>query len=158
MRILLTSNASYAPPRGGSTRSNLAWLRHLAAAGHRCVVVGAAAGGRDEPAVQDGIEIRSVHDLARRPGVLGEHIRTEQPDRVLVSSEDLGHLLLREADQAAPDLIVYLAHTPRFFPFGPESGSPDAKATGMVRRACAVVTIGEHMAQYVERHAGVKPR
>jgi hypothetical protein len=26
MRILLTANASYAPPRGGATRSNLVWL------------------------------------------------------------------------------------------------------------------------------------
>jgi len=34
MRILLTSNASYVPPRGGATRSNLLWLEHMAAAGH----------------------------------------------------------------------------------------------------------------------------
>jgi hypothetical protein len=32
MRILLTANASYVPPRGGATRSNLAWLERLAAA------------------------------------------------------------------------------------------------------------------------------
>ena len=29
MRILLTATASYAPPRGGSTRGNLAWQRKL---------------------------------------------------------------------------------------------------------------------------------
>ena len=33
MRILLTANASYVPPRGGATRSNLIWLDHLAAPG-----------------------------------------------------------------------------------------------------------------------------
>ncbi|OYW12591.1 MAG: hypothetical protein B7X34_01740, partial [Acidobacteriia bacterium 12-62-4] len=42
MRVLLTSNASYEPPRGGSTRSNLIWLEALAAAGHAVRVVCAA--------------------------------------------------------------------------------------------------------------------
>jgi surfactin synthase thioesterase subunit/glycosyltransferase involved in cell wall biosynthesis len=157
LRILLTSNAAYAPPRGGSTRSNLAWLRHLSAAGCRCLVVSAAAGTADETAVQDGIEIRSFHDLARRPAVVGEQIRAERPDWVLVSSEDLGHVLLREAGQAAPGRIVYLAHTPQFLPFGPESWNPDARATEIVRHARAVVVIGQHMAAYVERHTGVRP-
>lgn len=155
MRILLTSNASYAPPRGGSTRSNLAWLRHLAEAGHHCVVVSAAAGTEDCTVIQDRIEIHCVHDLARRAPLLGEHIRKAQPDWVLVSSEDLGHVLLREAELAAPGRIVYLAHTPQFFPFGPESWNPDAKAAEIVRRARAVVAIGNHVAGYIRQHAGV---
>jgi surfactin synthase thioesterase subunit/glycosyltransferase involved in cell wall biosynthesis len=158
MRILLTSNASYAPPRGGSTRSNLAWLRHLAAAGHHCIVVSASPNATDFTVLQDRIEIRAVHDLARRATILGEHIREVQPDWVLVSSEDLGHVLLREAELAAPGRMVYLAHTPQFFPFGPESWNRDAKAAEIVRRACAVVTIGRHMAEYVQRHTGVLPR
>ena len=41
MRILLAANASYVPPRGGATRSNLVWLDHLAAAGHECRIVAA---------------------------------------------------------------------------------------------------------------------
>src|SRR5450432_2208244 len=64
MRILLVSNAAYFPPRGGSTRSNLIWLRHLAGNGHACRVVCAAAepntgaerelivGGHSPPAMQ----------------------------------------------------------------------------------------------------------
>ena len=43
MKILLTANASYIPPRGGSTRSNHAWLKFLAARGHSCLVVAPAA-------------------------------------------------------------------------------------------------------------------
>ena len=39
MRILLTANASYVPPRGGATRSNLVWLENMAASGHACRVV-----------------------------------------------------------------------------------------------------------------------
>lgn len=156
MRILLTSNASYAPPRGGSTRSNLAWLRHLAGAGHRCTVVCTA--DRDETVRQDQIEIHSVCDLQRRASVLGGHIRAMDPDWLLVSSEDLSHVLLREGEQAARGRIVYLAHTPQFFPFGPESWNPDAKATDIIRRVSAVVAIGNHMAQYIQQHAGVAAR
>src|SRR5487761_2074738 len=113
MKILLTSNASYAPPRGGSTRSNLMWLRHLAANGHACRVVSAALGA-DAECTQDGIEIHSVKDLARRGTMLHAEIQEFQPDFVLVSSEDLSHVLLREAARSAPGRLVYLAHTPQF--------------------------------------------
>lgn len=156
MKVLLTSNASYAPPRGGSTRSNLAWLRHMAASGHRCVVVASSIGGKDETLLLDRIEIRSIHDFARRASVLRDHIRDVQPDWVLVSSEDLSHVLLREAGQAVQGKLVYLAHTPQFFPFGPESWNPDRKATDVVRAARAVVAIGRHMAGYIREHAGVE--
>ena len=42
MRILLTANASYVPPRGGATRSNLLWLENMAGSGHACRRVAAA--------------------------------------------------------------------------------------------------------------------
>ena len=73
---------------------------------------------------------------------------------MLVSSEDLGHGLLREAHDSAPGRVVYLAHTPQFFPFGPASWNPDASATELVARAAAVVAIGNHTAAYICRHAG----
>src|ERR1700722_16158028 len=101
MKILLTSNASYAPPRGGSTRSNLMWLRHLAGKGHACRVVSAAVDA-DGETVGDGIRIRSVKELPRRASVLHAEIKEFAPDFVLVSSEDLSHVLLREAHRSAP--------------------------------------------------------
>ncbi|MEO8125528.1 MAG: glycosyltransferase family 4 protein [Bryobacteraceae bacterium] len=151
MRILLTSNASYAPPRGGSTRSNLVWLRHLARNGHECRVVSAALPGADD-VVTDSISIFPVQDFGRRSGVLANHIHEFQPDWVLVSSEDVSHMLLREAHQAAPERLVYLAHTPQFYPFGPASWNADNGASGIVRSARAVVAIGTHTAAYIERH------
>ena len=154
MRILLTSGAFYAPPRGGSTRSNLAWLRHLSAAGHVCHVV--CSGDVSDTVESDGISTRRVPDLTLRGGVLGEEIRSFGPDWVLVSSEDVSQILLREAERAAPGRIVYLAHTPQFFPFGPESWNRDEAATRIVQRAAGVVAIGRHMAGYIEQHAGVK--
>ena len=156
MRILLTSNASYAPARGGSTRSNLVWLAHLAERGHACRVVSAAVAEDAEDTVR-GIQIHSVKNLTRRRTVLENHIREFDPDFVLVSSEDLSHLLLGEATRIAPDRIVYLAHTPQFFPFGPESWNADARATEMIRSARAVVAIGRSTAGYIEQATGVHP-
>ena len=154
MRILVTSNASYAPPRGGSTRSNLAWLQVLAQRGHACRVICAAL-DQEQESNHAAIEIRSVPNLVQRRSELSEEIRRYDPDWVLVSSEDLSHMLLREAAQAGPHKIVYLAHTPQFFPFGPESWNPDSRATAIVRTARAVVAIGHWMAGYIQQHAGV---
>jgi glycosyltransferase involved in cell wall biosynthesis len=156
MRILLTSNASYAPARGGSTRSNLVWLTHLAEQGHACRVVCASL-AEDAEVTMRGIRIHSVKNLTRRRTVLENDIREFNPDFVLVSSEDLSHLLLSESTRGAPDRIVYLAHTPQFFPFGPESWNPDARATEMVRSARAVVAIGRSTAGYIEQATGVRP-
>ena len=93
-------------------------------------------------------------NAARLARVLRRHIREFEPDWVLVSSEDLGHALLREAHFSAPGRVVYLAHTPQFFPFGPASWNPDPAAAELVARAAGVVAIGHHTAAYIERHIG----
>jgi glycosyltransferase involved in cell wall biosynthesis len=158
VRVLLASNASYEFLQGGSTRSNLVWIRHLVAAGHEVRVVCAAPAERREPDVERlysaGLPILSVRDLARRPSILSNEIRGFQPDWVLVSSEDLGHTLLREAYRAAPDRLVYLAHTPQFYPFGPASWNPDQQAAAIVWHAVAVIAVGHHTADYIERYCG----
>ena len=153
MRVLLASTASYSPPRGGSTRSNLVWLRALVRSGHPCRVVCSRAddalAARERAEQGDGdpeIEIVAVESLARRPAVLGEEIRRFRPDWVLVSSEDVGQSLLRAASQAAPGRIVYVAHTPQFFPLGPESWNPHDSAAALVRQAAGVVAISEYVA------------
>jgi glycosyltransferase involved in cell wall biosynthesis len=177
VRILLAANASYVPPRGGATRSNLIWLEALARRGHACRVLAAALDGdaagraeqmRDEQiqppspcadGLQEltshaGVSIYTVLDSGRRGLALREHIREFEPDWVLVSSEDVGQILLREAHASAPGRVVYLAHTPQFFPFGPESWNPDESGAELVRRCAGVVAIGRHMAGYIERHCG----
>jgi glycosyltransferase involved in cell wall biosynthesis len=176
MRILLTANASYAPPRGGATRANLVWLDDLAAQGHTCEIVASAL--PDDPSAarqaadeqldwkttsessgvrklrRAAIDLYAVAARSQLPAVLRERIRALQPDWVLVSSEDLGHVLLREAHHSAPRRVVYLAHTPQFFPFGPASWNPDARAASLVARAAGVVAIGSHTAGYIRRHIG----
>ncbi len=88
MRILLTANASYAPPRGGATRSNLLWLDHLASHGHQCRVVCGAPGEGAELRPHALIAVLSLEDPARRLQALRAEIRDFQPDWVLVSSEE----------------------------------------------------------------------
>jgi glycosyltransferase involved in cell wall biosynthesis len=150
MRVLLTANASYAPPRGGATRSNLIWLDHLARAGHDCRIVCGASGPGAPLAHHESIAVMPAEDPAARIQLLRIQIRQFQPDWVLVSSEDLGHGLLREASRSAAGRVVYLAHTPQFFPFGPASWNPDRDAAAAAAQAAGVVTIGQHMAAYVE--------
>src|SRR5579863_2185538 len=154
MRILLTSNASYLPPRGGATRSNLIWLDHLARAGHKCRIVCGPSGPGAELPYHPSIAVLAVEEPARRGHLLREQIRGFRPDWVLVSSEDLGHALLREAQHSAAGRVVYLAHTPQFYPFGPASWNPDRAAAQMVAEAAGIVAIGHHMAEYVERELG----
>lgn len=156
MRVFLTANASYDPPQGGSTRSNLAWLRHLAAQGHACRVIAPTPAGDATPRDRtvDGISIRSVPHLQREHTVVTREIRAFAPDWILASSEDVAHVLLREAAHAAPERLVYLAHTPQFFPFGPESWNKDSTASDAIRRAAGVVSIGQHMAGYIREHLG----
>jgi glycosyltransferase involved in cell wall biosynthesis len=183
MQVLLAANASYVPPRGGATRSNLVWLDELARAGHECRVVSAAAPRdtaaqralleselrqqqiRFTPAVdlaRDAVELARYRDIAvystadpaRRCALLREQIRGFQPDWVMVSSEDIGQVLLREALAAAPGRVIYLAHTPQFFGFGPESWNPDPHGVELMRAVAGIVAIGHHMAGYIERHCG----
>jgi glycosyltransferase involved in cell wall biosynthesis len=154
MRILLTANASYAPPRGGATRSNLIWLDQMARTGHACRIVCGASGTGARFGYHESIAVDSVEDPARRIQALRRQIREFTPDWVLVSSEDLGHGLLREAQHETPGRVVYLAHTPQFFPFGPASWNPDRQAAALVAQAAAVVAIGHHMAEYIERALG----
>src|SRR3954469_23068110 len=154
MRILLTATASYAPPRGGATRSNLIWLDHLARAGHACRIVCGASGPGAELRHHESIALLAAEDPARRIQLLRQQIREFAPDWVLVSSEDLSHGLLREAHHCAPGRVVYLAHTPQFYPFGPASWNPERHAAELVAQSAGIVAIGRHMAEYIHRELG----
>jgi glycosyltransferase involved in cell wall biosynthesis len=154
MRILLTATASYSPPRGGATRSNLIWLDHMAESGHECRIVCGPSGDGAELRHHPSIAILPVVEPARRVQALREQIQEFHPDWVLVSSEDLGHGLLREAHHSAPGRVVYLAHTPQFYPFGHFSWNRDSRAAELVSRCAGIVVIGSHMQWYVKQELG----
>ena len=186
MKVLLAANASYVPPRGGSTRSNLVWLEHLASRGHDVRVVSPALAEETpdqarrkradleeqeilvthvktdhklgfEVLKRGEITVYSVADPAKMRAVLRSKILKHEPDWILVSSEDLGQALLAEAIETAPGRVVYLAHTPQMFPFGPASLNPNPAGQELLLRTAAMVAIGEHTADYTARHLGRRP-
>jgi len=124
----------------------------MAANGHDCLVL--CGGVAEQETVLDGVRIRAIAKFDRNAHRIGEAVIEFDPDFVLVSSEDLSHALLREAHQAAADRLVYLAHTPQWFPFGPEAWNKDESATRLLADALAIVSIGTHMAAYIEEHLG----
>ena len=91
------------------------------------------------------------------PPAAREQIRDFQPDWVLVSSEDLGQVLLREASDAAPGRVVYLAHTPQFFPFGPASWNPNPDGDQPGARLRRHRRHRPAHRGYIERYAGRRP-
>jgi hypothetical protein len=126
----------------------------LARAGHQCrIIAGASEEGAELP-FHHSIALSAIAQPAVRVEALRSQIREFAPDWVLISSEDLGHALLREARHRAPGRVVYLAHTPQFFPFGRESWSPDGHAAEAAAEAAGIVTIGMHMAGYVSAQLG----
>jgi glycosyltransferase involved in cell wall biosynthesis len=102
----------------------------------------------------ESIVLFEIEDPAERARALRRQIAEFQPDWVLVSSEDVGHALLREAHHSAEGRVIYLAHTPQFFPFGPASWNPEPNAARMVASSAGVVTIGRRMADYVRTELG----
>ncbi len=157
MRVLLASSASYDPPRGGSTRGNLAWLAHLASAGCSCrVVCGLPVETNVPEHVSEpfpGLAIRAASPANLR-SVLRREAASDPPDWLLVSSEDLSHTLLDEACRAACGRVVYLAHTPQFYPFGPAAWNPDPHAARAFSQCAGVVAIARFTAAYIREHAG----
>jgi len=164
----------------------MVWLEYLASRGHDCRVVAPALQEdtpekaeriRDDLAEQEiqvtyvktdhklgfqelrkeGTTVYSVVNPSNLRKTLRRKILKYQPDWVLVSTEDLGQALLSEALDAAPGRVIYLAHTPQMFPFGPASLNPNPAGAKLVQRAAAVVVIGDHTAKYVEEHLGRKP-
>ena len=154
MRILLTANASYVPPRGGATRSNLIWLDHLAA------TATTAASCAAPPA--PGAELRHHESIAVLPWTsrraasrcCGSRSANFSPTGCWCPRKTWATRLLREAHHSAAGRVVYLAHTPQFFPFGPASWNPDRQAARTGGEAAGIVAIGRHMAEYIERALG----
>jgi len=160
MRILLAASASYAPPRGGAHAAIWPGFDRLAAAGtsaassaRLCPIrpVSASrcsrrASRRSTCAADRAIDARLDRSSGRRgtgsrARTLGEEIRAFEPDWFWCRRKTSIHMMLGGAHASAPDRIVFLAHTPQFFPFGPQSWNPD-RSGAAAAGAAAIVVIG----------------
>src|ERR1700674_4276539 len=178
MEVLLTMNLRYLRSYGGANRSNRSLVESLAARGHELrVVVPALAtptsstyeeflsdlrerniayvSGDEHDAFRvAGVEIIAVRDPSCLRASLVDTIRSYEPDWILVSSEDQSQNLLGAALSIRPKAVVYLAHTPQMFPFGPASLYPGEARTHLVKQAAGIVAISRFVASYVSQWTG----
>ena len=143
MKILLTMNLPYTRVYGGANRSNRSLAEALAGRHHslRVVVpalaalspithqqlleelaaegIGVSGNGEIDVFNLNGVNVHAVVDPSRLYGYLTQQIREFKPDWTLVSSEDRSQSLLETALKVQPSRVIYLAHTPQMFPFGP---------------------------------------
>jgi glycosyltransferase involved in cell wall biosynthesis len=152
MRVLLAQNMPYLPGHGGATKSNRLLLEELAARGHRCVAV-----TRGEPGVRTiaGVEVFAAGG-ARLPRLVREIAAAEDPDAVLVPSDDPGLMVLGTALRAAPERVVYLVHTLQQLPFGPRAFYPSESGHRMVARSRSIVAVSRAAHDYVLEHGGLE--
>ena len=110
--------------------------------------------GESEVFNLNGVEVHAVVEPSRLCGYLAGQIRKLQPDWTLVSSEDRSQALLESALKADPARVIYLAHTPQMFPFGPASLYPGKRRTELIGQASAVITISPFVADYIRQWTG----
>jgi glycosyltransferase involved in cell wall biosynthesis len=180
MKILLTMNLPYTRVYGGANRSNRSLAETLAARHHSVrVVVPAIAplspithrqflealeSERIRVKSNDGVDIfemncvdvHAVQEPSRLCGYLTEQIREFTPDWSLVSSEDRSQAVLETALKAHPSRVIYLAHTPQMFPFGPASLFPGERRTELIGQAAAIVTISRFVSDYIRQWTGLE--
>ena len=178
MKILLTMNLPYTRVYGGANRSNRSLAEALAGRNHSLRVVvpalaalspitrqqlleelaaeGIRVSGNGEIDVfnLNGVNVHAVVDPSRLHGYLAQQIREFEPDWTLVSSEDRSQSLLETALKVQPSRVIYLAHTPQMFPFGPAGLYPGKRRTELVGQATAVVTISRFVADYIQKWTG----
>jgi glycosyltransferase involved in cell wall biosynthesis len=181
VKILLAQNMIYVPTLGGANKANRLLLERLSERGHACRVVVPATGAKvavntraqfleelsrrgivSEPAAGadaftlNGVEVRAVTDFASLRAHVVREVGEFGPDWVFVTSEDPEQLMLDAALEAAPTRVVYLVHTPLMLPFGPAAFLPDERRAEQFRRAAGVITVSEHVREYIRRWGRVE--
>ncbi|HEV2863877.1 MAG TPA: condensation domain-containing protein [Pyrinomonadaceae bacterium] len=179
MKILLTMNLPYFPAHGGANKANRCLCEALARRGHSVVAVTPATGVpprhtagqlRDLLAAEgvgvergegadvyrlNGVEVRAVAEASRLREHLLRALSEQRPDVVLVSSEDPSQNLLSAAVGVCPERVVYLAHSPSFFPFGPWAFFPSEARAKVLTKAAAIISVSEFVARYLREWAGL---
>lgn len=181
MKILLAQNASYYPALGGANKSNRILLEALSGKGHECRVVATALSDNDLGLNMDqlteieieavnseatsfnyhgvnvhAVKVRAVMDTAKLKEYFIRQIKEFDPDWVLISTEDAGHVLLEAALRTVPSRVVYLARTTIWLPFGPDCFMEAPSKTELLRKAAAIIAVGDYLKDYIWKWAKLK--
>jgi glycosyltransferase involved in cell wall biosynthesis len=174
LRLLLTHNSLYYPAFGGGDKSNRLLMAALAARGHHVAVLarveefGSAAqrhlanklAARGiEPCLSaeglqfllDGVIVRVFTQGRSLRRWAAAAIREFQPDVILASTDDPGHLMLDAAARADGARVVYLIRALIALPFGPCSPHPNARKTEALRHLDGVAAVSEYVAAYARK-------
>jgi glycosyltransferase involved in cell wall biosynthesis len=179
MNIVLVMNVPYEPALGGANKANRLIAEQLACRGHRMRVLAPALGVPVRQTEQEfeesftlrgvsierlggvvrfdsaGVDVHAVTDRSQFGAHLVRCINEDQPDCVIVSSEEPTQNLLRIALAASPS-VVYLLHTLLFLPFGPASLYPGPRRTELFRRVARIIAVSESAAAYVRQWAALE--
>lgn len=183
MRILLAQNMFYVPSYGGANKSNRVVLEELAARGYHCMAIARAIGTQGPASTRkfleelelaqiqcshsssglykfwhNNVEVHALIDVLQLRDHLSQTIRDFSPDWILVSSEDPGQTFLQAALEAKPNRVIYFAHTPQFFPFGPSSFYQNKLGADLVKRTASIIAIGKRTASYVKEYTDIDPK
>lgn len=168
-------NLPYTRTHGGTNRSNRSLCEELAARRHAVRVVVPAlptpspithrqflqelrsegveveSGETVDVFTMNGVEAHAVRESHQLRAYLVKQLQQFKPDWVLVSSEDPSQNLLSASLKTCPGRVVYLAHTPQMFPFGPASLHPGKMRTDLIGHSAAIITISHFVADYIKR-------
>jgi hypothetical protein len=174
LRILLAHNSLYYPAFGGGDKSNRLLMAALARCGHHAAVLarvaefGAAAHahlsgqlsarGMEPSASAEGLQFAldgaTVNVFTRGESFrrwTAARIREFEPDVILTSTDDPGHLMLEAAVHAQGARVVYLVRALIALPFGPCSPHPSGRKTDVLRHLDGMVGVSEYVAAYARK-------
>jgi glycosyltransferase involved in cell wall biosynthesis len=179
MKLMFVMSLPYEPATGGANKANRTICELLSRRGHNIQVLAPALGvptrwtlhdlecdlRRRQARLEhlaglirfsiDEVHVHAIIDRRVFRAYLIQCIQAEQPDWVLVSSEELTQNLLAAALETA-GRVGYLVHTPCFLPFGPHAFFPGTQRAELFRRIARIIAVSKFSADYIQRWAGLK--
>ena len=179
MKVLLAHNSTYFPSIGGGDKSNRLLMEALVERGHAIRVVtrvekfgpegheqmlrelavrNVPVDATDEACIHfrlGGVDVRVLSQKPQLRGFFQSEIDDFDPDIIITSTDDPGHLLFDLAVKAPRARVAYLVRATIAVPFGPDSSMVSAARTEMLKRADGIVGVSNYVAGYVREWGGM---
>ncbi len=177
MKILLAQNASYYPSMGGANKSNKILCEELVKLGNECRVLCTTPYNPTEKENLSSfnpvsisndvlmfhcnhvnvhaVKVYATMDSIRLQGYLLEQINSYKPDWILISSEDVGQVLLQVAVETVAHKVIYLARTTLYLPFGPDCFYENPSKSNLLSKVAGVISVGTYLSDYMKTWGNV---
>jgi glycosyltransferase involved in cell wall biosynthesis len=176
LKILLAQNASYYPTLGGANKSNRVLLEALCERGHECRVVSTALANNTSEQISKqaeqvkvissspylsifeckgvnvhAVKVKATMDNTKLKEHFIEQIKEFDPTWILISTEDIGQILLEAAIKIAPSRVIYLARTTLYLSFGPDCFLNLPAKTELLQKAGGIIAVGDYIKEYLRK-------